>query len=144
MKQETHSNARTNVYFRSIIYNSNSSNLELSKKFEISKNTVSKWKNRTIFEDKSSRPNHIEYSLSLDEKLILIHLRSATWWALDEIVELFYGDDAKTKRSAVYRLFKANDVNKIPEEKKEQAKKFKEYSPGYLHLDVTYLPKING
>ena len=32
----------------------------------------------------------------------------------------------------------------MPEEKKEQAKKFKEYEPGYLHLDVTYLPKLNG
>ena len=32
----------------------------------------------------------------------------------------------------------------MPEEKKEQAKKFKEYEPGYLHIDVTYLPKLNG
>ena len=144
MKQENHSNARTNVHFRSIISNSNLSNVELSKKFEISRNTISKWKNRTIFEDKSSRPNNIEYSLSLDEKLILIHLRSSTWWALDEIVELAYGNEAKSKRSAVYRLFKANDINTVPQEKKEQAKKFKEYSPGYLHLDVTYLPKIDG
>jgi transposase InsO family protein len=144
MKQENHSNARTNVHFRSIIHNSSSSSLELSKKFEISKNTVSKWKNRTVFEDKSSRPDTIEYSLTYDEKLILIHFRSSTWWALDEIVELVYSDNAKTKRSAVYRLFKANGINTIPQEKKEQAKKFKEYSPGYLHLDVTYLPKING
>lgn len=144
MKQVNHSNARTNVHFRSLINKSNLSNIELSNKFEISKNTVSKWKNRTIFEDKSSRPHNIEYSLSLDEKLILIHLRSSTWWALDELIEIVYGDDAKSKRSAVYRLFKANNINKIPEEKKEQAKKFKEYSPGYLHLDVTYLPKIDG
>ena len=55
MKQENHSNAKTNVYFRSIIHNSSSSSLELSKKFEISKNTVSKCKNRTVFEDKSQR-----------------------------------------------------------------------------------------
>jgi len=25
-----------------------------------------------------------------------------------------------------------------------QAKKFKEYEPGYLHIDVTYLPKLDG
>jgi transposase-like protein len=144
MKQENHSNARTNVHFRSIIHNSALSNVALSKKFEISKNTVAKWKKQSVFEDKSSRPNNIKYSLTYDEKLLLIHLRSATWWALDEISELFYGDDAKTKRSAIYRLFKANNINIVPEEKKEQAKKFKEYSPGFLHLDVTYLPKING
>jgi transposase-like protein len=144
MKQENHSNARTNIYVRELIHNSNLTNLELSQKFEVSQNTIGKWKNRTVFDDKSSRPNHIQYSLSYDEKLILIHLRSTTWWPLDEIVEMVYGDDASSKRTAVYRLFKSNDINTIPQEKKEQAKKFKEYSPGYLHLDVTYLPKING
>lgn len=144
MKQENHSNAKTNVHFRSLIHNSDLPNLELSKQFDVSKNTISKWKNRTVFQDKSSRPNSIEYSLSYDEKLILIHLRSTTWWALDEIVELIYGDQASSKRSAVYRLFKANDINTVPQEKKEQAKKFKEYAPGFLHLDVTYLPKIDG
>ena len=144
MKQENHSNSKTNVHFRCLIYNSSESNLELSKKFKISKNTVSKWRKRTIFEDKSSRPNNIEYSLTYEEKLILNHIRSSTWWALDEIVELVFGDQAKSKRSAVYRLFKLNNINTIPEEKKEEAKKFKEYAPGFLHLDVTYLPKLNG
>jgi transposase-like protein len=144
MKQENHSNARTNVYVRELINKSNLTNLELSEKFVVSQNTISKWKNRNIFEDKSSRPDNIEYSLSYDEKLILLQLRSSTWWALDEIIEIVYRDDAKTKRSAVYRLFKAHNINNIPEEKKEAAKKFKEYTPGFLHLDVTYLPKING
>ena len=79
MKQENHSNARTNIYVRELIHNSNLTNLELSKKFEVSQNTICKWKNRTVFEDKSSRPDDIEYSLSYDEKLILVHLRSTTW-----------------------------------------------------------------
>jgi hypothetical protein len=32
----------------------------------------------------------------------------------------------------------------VPQEQKEQAKKFKEYKPGFLHIDVTYLPKLDG
>jgi transposase InsO family protein len=47
-------------------------------------------------------------------------------------------------RSAVYRTFVREGVNKVPEAEKEKAKKFKEYDPGFLHIDVTYLPKING
>lgn len=144
MKQENHSNATTNIHVRSLINKSKSTNLEISKRFEISKNTVSKWKKRTVFADKSSRPHNIEYSLSYEEKVLLIHIRKTTWWALDEIVELFYGNDSKSKRSAVSRVFVAEGVSKLPEEEKEKAKKFKEYSPGFLHLDVTYLPKING
>jgi hypothetical protein len=29
-------------------------------------------------------------------------------------------------------------INKVPQEKKQQASIFKEYEPGYLHIDVTY------
>ncbi|MGK0236518.1 MAG: transposase-like protein [Psychroserpens sp.] len=47
-------------------------------------------------------------------------------------------------RSAIYRTFVTEGVNKIPEKEKEKAKKFKEYDPGFRHIDVTYLPKING
>ena len=36
----------------------------------------------------------------------------------------------------------AENLNKVPEEQKEKAKLFKEYEPGYLHIDVTYLPKF--
>jgi transposase InsO family protein len=143
MKQAHHSNAKTNVHFRSLIHNSDLKSVALSKKYSVSKNTICKWKDRANFEDKSSRPHTINYSLSYEEKLILIHLRSATWWALDEINELVFGDQANSKRSAVYRLFKSNDINTVPHEKKEEAKKFKEYSPGFIHLDVTYLPKID-
>ncbi|VVM26857.1 Mobile element protein [uncultured Gammaproteobacteria bacterium] len=32
----------------------------------------------------------------------------------------------------------------VPQEKKQQASTFKEYEPGYLHIDVTYLPKLAG
>ena len=42
------------------------------------------------------------------------------------------------------RTFVCENINTVPEKEKEKAKKFKEYDPGYLHIDVTYLPKING
>jgi transposase-like protein len=32
----------------------------------------------------------------------------------------------------------------VPQEKKQQTSTFKEYEPGYLHIDVTYLPKLAG
>jgi hypothetical protein len=31
----------------------------------------------------------------------------------------------------------------VPLAEKEKAKKFKAYQPGYLHFDVTYMPKFN-
>ncbi len=50
----------------------------------------------------------------------------------------------KISRSYVYRCLVKEKINQIPQEKKDIAKKFKEYEPGFLHIDVTYLPKFNG
>lgn len=144
MKQIYHSNSTTNVRLRKEINTSKLPNLELSKQFGVSQNTIIKWKNRTEFQDKSSRPNTIQYALSPLEMIIAIELRILTWWALDEITEVLNPLSAEKIRSAVYRTFVREGVNKVPEKEKEKAKKFKEYDPGYLHIDVTYLPKING
>jgi len=73
-----------------------------------------------------------------------MQVRKLTWWALDEITEAVFHENSLSKRSAVYRVFVKAGINKMPEEQKEKAKKFKEYEPGYLHIDVTYLPKLNG
>ncbi|MCF8245555.1 MAG: integrase core domain-containing protein [Saprospiraceae bacterium] len=144
MKQEIHSNAKTNVHFRSLIHNSNLSNNQLSEKYAVSKNTICKWKNRINFEDKSSRPHSIQYSLSEVEQALTVHIRTTTWWALDDIVEMVFPTDPNSMRSSVYRTFVRNEINKVPQKEKDKAKKFKEYEPGFLHIDVTYLPKING
>ena len=144
MKQVYHSNATTNVRLRSEINNSKLSTKELILKYDVSEKTISKWKNRTIFEDKTSRPNTIKYALSDLEILIATNLRALTWWSLDEITEIVNPCDPTKIRSAVYRTFVREGINNVPEKEKEKAKKFKEYDPGYLHIDVTYLPKING
>jgi transposase InsO family protein len=144
MKQVYHSNATTNIRLRSEINKSNLPNNILAKNFGVSENTICKWKNRDIFLDKSSRPNSILYSLSDLEMTIAVELRVLTWWALDEITEAINIEDPEKIRSAVYRTFVREGVNKVPQKEKDKAKKFKEYDPGYLHIDVTYLPKLNG
>ncbi len=144
MKQVYHSNATTNIRLRSEINKSNLPNKELALNYGISENTVNKWKNRTGFVDKSSKPSVIHYTLSALEMSIAVQLRTRTWWALDEITEILNPKEPRKIRSAVYRTFVRKGVNKVPEKVKEKAKKFKEYEPGYLHIDVTYLPKING
>lgn len=144
MKQMYHSNATTNIRLRSEINNSNLSYTELSSKYGVSEKTIYKWKNRQHFKDKSSRPTTIHYALSELEMLIAVELRNITWWSLDEITEAVNPVEPEKIRSAVYRTFVREGVNQVPEKEKEKAKKFKEYDPGFLHIDVTYLPKING
>lgn len=144
MKQEYHSNATTNIHTRLDINNSNLTNLMLANKFGISEPTVSKWKNRESFEDKSSRPHTIHYALNDLEKTLISSIRQSTWLPLDEVLEMVLPTNPGITRSVVYRTFVHEKINKVPEKEKDKAKKFKEYEPGYLHIDVTYLPKFDG
>jgi len=144
MKQTYHSNAVTNIHIRTAISQSNLSQKELALKYETSTQTIGKWQSRVDLQDKSSRPNTIKYSLSDLEMLIAVELRHLTWLPLDEITESIRPDNPNKIRSAVYRTFVRSGLNKVPKNEKEKAKKFKEYDPGYLHIDVTYLPKIDG
>lgn len=144
MKQGYHSNAVTNLHIRSQINDSSLTNLELANRFNVSEVTVSKWKNREILTDKSSRPNHIKYAISPMNRVLCCCLRKNTWLPLDEIWEVIMELDPTITRSSIYRLFCREAINRVPQKEREKANKFKEYEPGYLHIDVTYLPKFEG
>ena len=144
MQQVYHSNAKTNLNIRYQLQNNFGSNSELALRFNISQQTVSKWKNRDFLQDTSSKPLKIQYALSDLEKALAISLRTSSWVSIDEVWETLLDINPKISRSSVYRCFVKEKINKIPQEKKETAKTFKEYEPGFLHIDVTYLPKFNG
>ncbi len=144
MCQVYHSNASTNRHVREIIQKSDLANVELANMYSINVQTVSKWRNRDYQEDKSSKPNTIHYALSdLDKELIRV-VRTLTWMELDDLVNCVSQNIPKANRSNVYRTIRALKISQVPQEQKEQAKKFKEYKPGFLHIDVTYLPKLDG
>ena len=115
MKQTYHSNSTTNLRLRSEINKSNLSYRYLSLQYGVSENIIGKWKNRVEFEDKSSRPHTIKYALSDMEMLIAIKLRVLTWWSLDEITEAINSLEPEKIRSAVYRTFVREGINKVPE-----------------------------
>ena len=143
MQQVYHSNARTNLNIRTEIQNNSANNSDLANRFNVSKQTISKWKNRDFIQDASCKPLKIEYALSDLEKALIISLRKSSWMSIDEIWETLLIENSKISRSSVYRVLIKENINVVPLEKKEKAKKFKEYEPGYLHIDVTYLPKFD-
>jgi transposase InsO family protein len=103
-----------------------------------------KWKNRDFTSDLSSRPKNIVYGLSELEQALVVSIRRSSWIALDEITEMVREQNDKVSRNAIYSCLVRNELNKVPQEKRDKAKKFKAYDPGYLHVDVTYMPKLNG
>lgn len=147
MAQHYHANAVTNVHIRTQLQNNfdGKSSKYFSKKLNISQQTISKWKNRNFTNDKSSRPNKIQYCYTEEQEKIIVSLRKSTWFSKEEIHEMLPSFNVENiSISTIYNIFKKNNINKQPQEIKEKYKTFKEYDPGFLHIDVTYLPKING
>ncbi len=143
MPQVYHSNARTNQHVREIIQQSNLTNVELTNNYNVNVKTIAKHKNRDFLNDKSSRPKRIHYALTPLEKELIKVVRTMTWMELDDLADTIVDIIPNANRSNIYRTLKAFDINRVPQEQKEKAKKFKEYEPGYLHIDVTYLPKFD-
>jgi len=140
-----HSNAVTNIHIRQQIQSNQSCSVKnLAAKLNVSQQTVSKWKNRDFQQDASCSPLNITYALSEIQKTLITSVRQSTWLPLDEIWEMLLENNPNVSRSSVYRCLVKEKINKVPQEKREKAKKFKAYSPGYLHIDVTYLPKFEG
>ena len=144
MQQRYHSNAKTNSHLRKSIQESKLSNNALSESYGVSTQTISKWRNRTTTSDKSSRPDTIHYVLDPLEKEVIRVVRTMTWMALDDLVDTIQSVIPHAKRSTVSRTLRYFEISKVPQEKKVAVQKFKEYEPGYLHMDVTYLPRIDG
>jgi len=144
MKQVYHSNATTNIHIRCEIQKNNLPMNQLATKYNVSEATVFKWKNRDGQNDFSSRPHTIYYSLTAMEQEVIKSIRRSSWLPLEEITEVAQQINPLVSRSAVYRTLCAAELNKVPQQEREKAKKFKEYEPGYLHIDVTYCPKLDG
>lgn len=86
MQQIYHSNAKTNVHNREQIQKCSSvSNQEPACRFNVSNQTISKWKNRDFVQDVPCCPKKIEYALSELETAFVISIRHSSWLALDEI-----------------------------------------------------------
>jgi transposase-like protein len=81
--------------------------------------------------------------LSSLEAALAVSIRTSAWMPLDEVYEMLLEQNKDISRSAVYRCFCRENINTVPQEQKEKAKKFKEYEPGFLHVDVTYLPTFD-
>jgi transposase-like protein len=127
-----------------MIQESNLTNVELADNYGVNLKTIAKHRNRNFTEDKSSRPNNIKYALTPLEKELIRVVRILTWMELDDLTDTITDIVPNANRSNIYRTLKDFDINQVPQEQKAKAKKFKEYEPGYLHIDVTYLPKFDG
>ncbi len=143
---QIHSNATSNMKQRRFFRQSPKSCRKLADICHVSPATVCKWKARGDQQDRSSRPRKIHYAFSPEEEEIILSLRDKGL-ALDALVRAVVTVLPNAERASIHRLLSRKGVSRLPQyqkEKRESPGKFKEYLPGYLHIDCFYLPKIGG
>src|SRR5471030_299215 len=151
MTTRIHPNARTTPRTREEIHHSNLTQSEIMARYSISKATASKWQNREEFTDRSHRPHTLHTTLSSAQEALVVILRTTLLLPLDDLVAVthhFINPDAS--RSGVNRLLVREGIGNLkdmqaalnPEEETSAKKGFKDYAPGYFHMDIKYLPQM--
>ena len=121
---------------------------EAAKHFNVSRATIIKWQGRDSTAD---RPHHLHTALTPIQEEIVVALRRPLLLPVDDlrvVVREFIKPDMI--RSCLIRLLTRYQANRLQDPYAEQSeaaeggkvKTFKDYEPGYLHVDIKYLPKM--
>jgi len=149
MQITLHKNARTTPAIRREIRESTESVAALAERYHLTKPTVRKWRDREDVADKSHRPHHMHTTLSPVQEEIVVLLRRILLLHLDDlrvVVREFINPNVS--RSGLSRCLQRHGVSKVKdlipkvEGEKKPLKTFKDYEPGFVHVDVKYLPQM--
>ena len=148
-----HSQARTTPKIREEIHASKGKITidQAVKHFNVNRSTIIKWRNRDSFEDRSHRPHTLHTSLSPIQEEVVVQIRRSLLLVVDDLLVLVRETmKPELSRSSLIRLLKRHQVNRIQNLYHEQSdetsatkkKTFKDYEPGYIHVDIKYLPMM--
>ena len=145
MNIRLHKNARTTPAIRREIQAATGSDYELAERFGVTRQTIRKWRKRTTQEDFSHTAHRLQTTLNAGQEEIVVELRKTLRLSLDDLLSVVKEFiHASMSRSALDRLLRRRGVSRLPVEEApaRPTKAFKAYEPGYLHVDVKYLPQM--
>lgn len=150
---QVHAQARTTPRTRAEIKASSATLVELAERYNISRATVAKWKGRETALDLSHRPHKLQTTLSPGEEAVAVELRRLLLLPLDDllvVVREFI--NPAVSRSGLDRCLSRHGVSNLRAlqaqarvdagETAARVKTFKDYEPGFLHMDIKYLPQM--
>jgi transposase InsO family protein len=141
-----HPQARTTPAVRQEIARSSEPTGVLAQRFGVSTETIRKWRKRGAqdCQDHSSRPHKLPWKATDEERAIVCALRQATGFPLDDLTFVVTHFLPHLNRDAVYRILKAEGLGRLPpaQQRKRKIGTFKDYDPGFVHMDIKHLPKL--
>jgi len=146
---QVHPLARTTPRTRSEIKASSESLSAVAERYNITVATARKWKGRDQVQDRSHRPHKLSTTLTAAQEMIVVELRRTLLLPLDDLLavtrEFINPDVSRSGLDRCLRRHEVADLKSLQPEQEGQAKPlktFKDYEPGYLHIDIKYLPQM--
>lgn len=150
MSTRIHPQARTTPKIRQEIKDSGLSDREAAKVFNITRATAAKWLKRDDVQDRSHRAHTLHTTLSPTQEAIVLSLRQSLYLPLDDLLYITREYiNAAVSRAGIARLLKREGMSRledvIPKAEGETIspkKTFRDYEPGFVHVDIKYLPQM--
>ena len=142
-----HKMARTTPLMRQEIAASTDSVAALAKRYNVSEMTIRKWRSRSEFHDRSHTAHRLQTVLNPAQEQIVVYLRRHLLLPLDDLLAVTREFLCpQVSRSGLDRCLRRHGVGNLkqllPPPEKASHKPFKSYVPGYVHVDVKYLPQM--
>ena len=121
----------------------------VAERYGISEQTVWKWRKRDSVQDRSHTAHRLQTTLTPAQEAVAVALRKTLLVSLDDllaVVREFLNPDVS--RSGLDRCLRRHGVGNLRDLKAKEVRPkhsgFKAYEPGYIHIDVKYLPHLLG
>ena len=144
-----HPQARTTPLIRAEIQASPDSLRTLAARYNISLETVRKWKRRENAQDRSHRPHTLCTTLNPLEEQVVVEIRRTLLLPLDDLLVITREFiNPHVSRSGLDRCLRRHGVSRLADLSPEVdadvpvKKTFKDYEPGFVHIDIKYLPQM--
>ena len=143
-----HKQARTTPAIRAEIQAASGTHVELAQRYNVSVSTILKWRKRDGIEDRSHTAHTLQTRLLPAQELVAVELRKTLKLGLDDllvVVREFL--NPQVSRSGLDRCLRRHGVGNLRDLEPATTsarthKPFKHYEPGYVHIDVKYLPQM--
>ena len=142
-----HKQATTTPKVRAAIQASVEPASVLAERFGTTEQTVYKWKHRDTVHDRSHTPHRLQTTLTPAQEAVAVVLRKTLLVSIDDLLAVVREFlNPEVSRSGLDRCLHRHGVGNLRDlqakDPRPKHKAFKAYEPGYLHVDVKYLPQM--
>ena len=121
----------------------------VAEQYNVTVATARKWRGREDPQDRSHRPHKLSTTLTPAQEVLVVELRRTVLLPLDDLLvvtrEFINADVSRSGLDRCLRRHGVSDLKSLQPQLEGQAKPaktFKDYEPGFLHIDIKYLPQM--